>query len=337
MNSLILNFFGFLILSGFQFINCSSPEKQQQKKETLTLEKTIAFPGVKGRIDHLACNEKKGIVFIAALGNNTVEVADLNKGTQIKTITGFNEPQGIVFIPEFNQIFVSNGGDGSCRIYDASSYELTKTIRLPGDADNVRYDSISRHIYVGYGTGGIAVIDTKNYNQIGDIKLSGHPESFQIDHSSNKIFVNVPDSRLIEVIDLNKNQVIGKWAVHSARANFPMAFDEKSHRLFIGCRFPSSVLVFDSESGKEITSFNCAGDIDDIFYDEVKKLIYLSCGEGQVNLYHQEGKDQYKEETVIETHSGARTALLIPQQNKYIVACPSKNGNIATLKVFTTQ
>src|SRR2546421_13077892 len=48
----------------------------------LKLEKVISMPGVSGRIDHLAIDAPNQIAYIAALGNNTVEVVDLVRGKE---------------------------------------------------------------------------------------------------------------------------------------------------------------------------------------------------------------------------------------------------------------
>jgi DNA-binding beta-propeller fold protein YncE len=89
-------------------------------------------------------------LFIAALGNNAVEVIDLKAGKRVRTIGQLREPQGVLFIPGTNRLFVANGSDGSVRIFDGDSYALLKTLDYSDDADNLRYDPARNRIYVGY-------------------------------------------------------------------------------------------------------------------------------------------------------------------------------------------
>src|ERR1051326_6024857 len=56
---------------------------------------SIELPRVDGRIDHLAFDVAEQRLFVAALGNNTVEVVDTKAGTHLKSLPGFHEPQGI--------------------------------------------------------------------------------------------------------------------------------------------------------------------------------------------------------------------------------------------------
>ena len=123
------------------------------------------------------------------------------------TALNLNEPQGVGYIPQLQEIFIANGGNGDCYFYNARSFEKLATIHLGSDADDVRYDSLERKIYVGYGRGGIAIIDADKHKQTADVKLPAHPESFQIDKKLNLLFVNLPDAHMVgnrfKLIEIN--------------------------------------------------------------------------------------------------------------------------------------
>src|SRR3981189_2462636 len=85
----------------------------------LTLVGTIDLPGVEGRIDHLAVDMAAQRLFVAALGNNTVEVLDLKSGTHLKSVPGFKEPQGIAVVPEAKLVAVANGQGDGVQLIDA--------------------------------------------------------------------------------------------------------------------------------------------------------------------------------------------------------------------------
>jgi len=325
----------YLFLISFLPIQCSSGQTNYNTTgATLVLTASIPLPNVSGRIDHLAYNSKLQVIYVAALGNNTIEVVDLKNKKVIHTITGLSKPQGIRYIPESNIIFVANGENGECDVFNADSYQLITSIKLEGDADNVRYDAAAGRIYVGYGDGGIAIIDAKTFKQLADIKLPGHPESFQLDHDANKIYVNVPDAQTLVTIDLTTNTIADKWKIETARANFPMVLDVPNHRLFIGCRNPAKLLVINSETGKIIVAIDIESDTDDIFYDNSSKQIYISCGGGYIDVFKTSEPDKYEAISRIESRSGARTSLLVPEINQLIVAAPARSGNEAQLMIY---
>src|SRR5438128_4820782 len=191
-----------------------------QESVALKLIQIIPLPGVKGRFDHFALDAKGQRLFVAALGNNTLEVLAGAAGKHLKSITGLHKPTGVVFLPELNQIGVANGDDGSFKLFDGASYELANNLPGLDDADNVRRDAKTKLIYVGYGDGALAILDSTGRKKLGEVKLPAHPESFQLEADGPRIFVNVPDAHQVTVIDRDKREVITRWSPEKLDANF---------------------------------------------------------------------------------------------------------------------
>lgn len=277
-------------------------------------------------------DSSRGILYIAALGNNSVEVVDVNKGKVIHRIEGLDEPQGIGFIPGSNEIFVANGGNGICTFYKADNYEKVISLKLSSDADDVRYDDESKEIYVGYGNGGIAVINSVTHQLEGDIKLGAHPEGFQLDKSLNRLYINVPDKHIIAVADLKTRKVIEEWQA-DGRANFPMAIDTLRHVLFAGYRRPAHVSILDGHTGKVIETVETVEDMDDLYYDSVTDQIFVSGGGGAVESFQRiEGK--FVKTVHLPVRPGARTSLLVPSHQLFILAERASMGKDADLIVY---
>jgi DNA-binding beta-propeller fold protein YncE len=296
------------------------------------LVQTIPLDGVNGRIDHMSMDVAEKRLFIAALGNNTVEVVDLKQGKVTGSLTGLSEPQGVCFVPEFNLLVVANGGDGRCLFFNGTTLEPVGTIQLGDDADNVRYDTPHKRILVGYGNGAIAVIDPQTKKVTSTIALSAHPESFQIESSGSKIFVNVPNSHTVSVFDRTQNKATGAFSLGLVAANFPMALDEADHRLFVGCRIPARLLVFDTDTGNKIATLTLHGDCDDLFYDAGRKQIYASCGEAFLDVFRQTDSDHYSLEQSVSTASGARTAFF--GGDFIYLAVPRRGEQNALIQVY---
>ena len=304
---------------------------------TFQLKQTISLPGVEGRIDHFALDAAGERLFVCALGNNSVEVLDLRKGERVHSITGLGSPQGIALVPEFNRLFVANDKGGIFKIYEAKSFQQTGELDLKDDADNVRYDNSTKKIYVGFGSGGIAIINASDGKQVGSIKLSAHPEAFELEKSGKRIFVNVPNARHVAVIDRDKGKVVATWKTDLAFANFPMALDEANHRLFIGCRMPSKLVVLNTDSGDVVAKIDISGDPDDVFYDSKRHRIYATCGAGKVDIIEQADANNYKPFAKIDTAEGARTALFVSERDTLFVAVPHRGSQQAEIRVYGVE
>ena len=304
---------------------------------TLKLARTIPLPGVKGRFDHFAIDLKSQRLFVAALGNDTVEVLDLNTGQRVKSIGGCSKPQGVVYLAESNRLFVANGSDGTLKVFDGSSYAPLKSLGSMDDADNVRFDEKANVIFVGFGDGALAVIDPSTVEHASDIKLSGHPESFQLEKHGGRIFVNVPDAKQVAVIGREKKSIVATWPMKKFQANFPMAFDEASHRLFVGCRKPARLVVLDTETGKPVADLEIPGDTDDLFFDAKRQRLYLSCGEGFLDVIQRNGGDRCERIARQPTRGGARTCFYSPDTDRLYLAVPQRGGQDAEIRVYQPE
>src|ERR1700737_3871208 len=173
-----------VMVSIFGSIALSQDQPSTPARAPFLLVQEIPLPNGGGRIDHFPFDGKGKRVIGAALGNNTVEVVDTFAGRDIHSITGAADPQGVVYVGEFNKLFVANGTDGKLRIYDGDSFKLLETVDIGEDADNVRYDPAEKKVYVAFGGdegGGIAVLDAASGKRLEDVaKLEAPPESFQI-------------------------------------------------------------------------------------------------------------------------------------------------------------
>src|SRR5712664_3517208 len=299
----------------------------------LQLETKIPLGEVRGRIDHMAVDLKRQRLFVAELGNDSVGIVDLPNRKLIRRIPGLKEPQGVGYEPTTDMVYVANAGDGSVRFLEGSDYKTAGRIDLGSDADNIRVDAAATRIFVGYGSGALAVIDPSTRGKVGDISLEAHPESFQIDPDTSQIFVNVPDARGIAVIDRVSQKQIGKWSLADRGANFPMALDHVHRQILVIFRAPAELGVFSMTDGKPIATTETCGDADDLFIDAKRSRVYVSCGDGFLDVL--EAKEgSYRRIARIPTVSGARTSLFVPEMDRLLVAVRESSEEPAAIWMF---
>jgi DNA-binding beta-propeller fold protein YncE len=297
----------------------------------LVLETRIALGEVRGRIDHLGIDEKRRRLLVAELGNDSLGVVDL-VGGKARMIGGFAEPQGVAYVPSADTVYVANAGDGSVRLVRGEDLAPMGRIELGDDADNVRVDAARRHVLVGYGKGALAVIDPATGTRAGDIRLKGHPESFQIEETRARAFVNVPDAREIAVVDLAAAGT-KSLPTQGLRSNFPMAIDRDGRRVLVVFRSPPTLLALSAEDGRVAAKTATCGDADDLFVDAVRHRVYVSCGEGVVDVLAAEAAG-YRRIALVPTVAGARTSLFVPELDRLYVAVRARENEPAAIWVF---
>jgi DNA-binding beta-propeller fold protein YncE len=302
---------------------------------TLRLTHTIPLPGVTGRFDHFAIDSNGKRLFVAALGNNTLEVFDVARFERAGTIKGLRKPTGVAFLPQMGRLFVANGDDGTLRAYDTKTLGPAGTVSSLDDADNLRFDTNANRLYVGHGDGALGVIDPAALRVVSTIKLRGHPESFQLEPGGRRIFINIPGARQIAVVDRDAQRIIAEWPMTTSRANFPMSFDAQNRRLFVGCRQPPRLVILDTDSGRPVADLPISGDTDDLFYDSKLSRIYISCGEGFIDIIEQKSANTYARLERVATTKGARTSFFSPELRQFYLAVPEHEGKPATLQVYS--
>jgi hypothetical protein len=306
----------------------------------LQLEEQIPVPGVAGRLDHFTADAKRKRLFVSALGNNTVEVIDVFAGKVMHSITGLAQPQGPLYVPGFDKLYVANAEDGKVRVYDGATYALRKTIDFGEDPDNMRYDAASRKVFVGFGEedGGIAMIDPATDERVGEVyKTGGHPESFQVEASGRHIYANVPDAgNVVESID-RKTGAVTKWPLKGLRGNYAMALNEEDHRLFTITRKTPTLVVFSTETGAEVARMQAAGESDDVFFDASRKRIYEIGGEGFISAFQQNDPDHYKLLANIPTGIGIRTGYFFAKRDRFYIGVPAKGNEPAQVWTYEAE
>jgi YVTN family beta-propeller protein len=298
----------------------------------LVLEAKIPLGQVSGRIDHLGIDLKRQRLFVAELGNNSLGVVDLAAGKVLRTVAGLSEPQGVAYVPFADSVFVANAGDGSVHVLRGDDLAPIGRIELGEDADNVRVDPQRDRVLVGYGNGALAVIDPAARTKAADIRLKGHPEGFQIDETGSKVFVNVPDARDVEVVDL-ASEANRSLPMQGAGSNFPMAIDRDAHRVLVAFRNPPTLMALSSQDGRSVAKIDTCGDADDVFVDPTRRRVYVSCGEGVVDVLEQV-EAGYRRLARVPAVSGARTSLFVPELDRLFVAVRTRSNEPAAIWVF---
>jgi len=304
----------------------------QTASPPLILEAKIPLGQVSGRIDHLGIDLERKRLLVAELGNNSLGVVDLSAGKVLHRIDGVSEPQGVAYVPFSDSVFVANAGDGSVRVLRGKDLTPIGHIELGDDADNVRVDRARKRVLVGYGKGALAVIDPVSLAKTADIRLKAHPEGFQIDETGTQVFVNVPDAHEIVVVDLATGST-QSLPTQGAGSNFPMAIDGEAHRFLVIFRNPPTLMAFSSQDGHVAAKVDTCGDADDVFVDRKRHRVYVSCGEGAVDVLEPD-QQGYRRLARVPTASGARTSLFVPELDRLFVAVRAGSNEPAAIWVF---
>jgi DNA-binding beta-propeller fold protein YncE len=328
---------------------CQAPQQSGQKTSTaaastapedqpLVLTETIPLRGIVGRFDHFG--QGAGKIFVSALGDNHALVINTS-GRVLEQSLPVQDPQGEVYSPDSQELFVASGEDG-VHVFKGTPFKQIAVVPFEDGADDLRYDEANKRVYVGHGdekTGGLAGIDAMTNKVVEDYKLGSEPENFEVETSGPNIYVNVPELGVISVIN-RTTKAITNWKLQGIANNYPMAMDEPDHRIFIGTHDPARMAVFDTTSGRMVAALPGVIDTDDIYFDAALKRIYMPGGAGYIYVYQMKDPDHYSLLARIPTAIGAKTAGFWGRAGKkafdrFYLAVPARRNDSAEIQIYT--
>jgi DNA-binding beta-propeller fold protein YncE len=314
---------------------------QSQEAAPLKLAQTYKLAAdVKGNFDHFAIDLAGNRLFATPEAYKAVLVIDLKTGNLLHKISGIEKPHAILYREDLKRLYVTDGEAGDVKIVDSESYKIVSSVKLLEDADSIGYDPATKFLYIDNGGGDVhqtysmlSVVDTTAGKKVVDIKVDGDTlEAMVLEKSSSRIYLNNKAKSQVDVIDREKRTLIASWPITLAKTNVAMAHDDANHRLFIACR-SGGIVVLDTQTGKELSVLPITKGVDDLVFDPASNRLYASC-DGDVSVYQQNSADSYKLLGKVPTGPLARTALLVPQLNRYFVAVPQHGTANAEIMVF---
>jgi hypothetical protein len=306
----------------------------------LELYEKVTIPGHYGRIDHF--DGQGRMLYFSIVGSNGVGVENWFDGSLVHFIPGVPGPQGELYAQGFNELF-SASSHGAVYIFNASTYQLKKTIKFSGDADDEVWDPVHKLVLVAEGdwpNGGIAAINPATDSRVGKIWKTGHhPERFAIEMHGPMLYANCPTCGNA-VLAINRNTGKStKWPLPGGLSgNYAMTFDEADHRLFTVTRKNPMLIVFDTRTGKVVSLVpDIVGEADDAFYDASRKRIYIIGGEGFVSVVQQMTPDRYGLIANVPTKVGARTGYFDVRMDRLYVGAQAEGEEPAEVMGFEAE
>ncbi len=330
----------------FALVVALAASGRAQDHAPLKLVATIPLPGLHdGDFDHFAPDVAGHRLFLTGEENEKVVVLDTSANAVIHTMEGIKAPHAILYRADLKKLFIVEGDASAVRVYDSDSYKLTAEIRVSIDADSIAYDEATHYLYVVNGGREahtpyslISVVDTNSMKKLRDIKInSNHVEAIVLEQSGTRLFCNITGLNAVGVMERNKTSLTATWPLPAGDTqNVAMALDEANHRLFVVTRKPGKLVVLNSDDGKLIADLRAVGFVDDMSYDAKLKRLYLA-GDQFVDVFEQKDADHYALLAKITGSFRAKTAILVPELNRYYLAVPHHENKDAEVRVYEVQ
>ena len=248
-----------------------------------------------------------------------VVVIDLAKDAVVGEITNTPGVHGLAPCPDLGLGVTSNGREDKAGIVDLKSLQTTAKVDTGKNPDGMLYEPGRHEVYLFNGRGQSAtVINPKTAQVVATIPLGGKPEFAQADAAAGRVYNNLEDKNEVVAIDTKQHAVVNRWPIAPGEEASGMAFNEKTHHLFLGCGNKLMVML-DSTTGKVLASVPIGDGVDANAFDPATQLAFASCGDGTVTIAKEDG-DKLTVVQTLPTEKGARTMTIDPATHKIYLA-----------------
>jgi DNA-binding beta-propeller fold protein YncE len=277
------------------------------------LQRRYPVPGT-GGFDYVTLDSSARRIYLSH--GTQVDVLDADSGKVVGTIPDTPGVHGVAIATDFKHGFTSNGRENKVSMFDPSSLALIKKIDVGQGPDGIYYHPATKRIFTNnHGSHDISAIDAASGEVVGTVKVEGDGEQAIIG-ADGLIYVNSEDTAEVVVFDPKSLEVKKRFPIGVAETPTGLAYDAQTNRLFIGCRKEPKLVVMDAGTGKVIHNFPIGGGVDYAAFDPGSRLIFLSCADGTLNIYHEKSADEYEDAGAVKTQPSAKTMAFDPKTKK---------------------
>jgi DNA-binding beta-propeller fold protein YncE len=270
-----------------------------------------------GGFDYVAIDSAARRLYVSH--GTQVDVVNPDDGKLIGTIGDTPGVHGTAIASEFKRGFTSNGRENKVSMFDTNTLQLINKIDVGKGPDGIYYDPGTKRVFTNnHGSHDITAIDAKTGQVVGTVKAEGDGESAVV--ADGVVYLNIEDTNEVIVFDPKSLEVKKRFPIGVAKTPTGLEYDAKTKRLFIGCRNEPKMVVMDAVSGKVITSMPIGKGVDYAGFDPQAKLIFFSCGEGVLNIFHEKSADEYEDAGAVKTQPTARTMAFDPKTKKIFLS-----------------
>src|SRR5689334_1118814 len=280
------------------------------------VETRYSVPG-NGGFDYVTIDSAARRLYLSH--GTQVDVIDPDNGKLIGTIADTPGVHGVALAPEFKHGFTSNGRENKVSMFDPTTLQLINKIDVGKGPDGIYYDPGTKRVFTNnHGSHDITAIDAKTGEIAGTVKVDGDGEMAVV--ADGVVYLNLEDTNEVVVFDPKSLEVKKRFPIGVAKGPTGLAYDATTKRLFIGCRNEPKMVVMDAVSGKVITSFAIGRGVDFAAFDPQAKLIFFSCSEGVLSIFHEKSADDYEDAGPVKTQPSARTMAFDPKTKKIFLS-----------------
>lgn len=254
----------------------------------LTLVRDIPLPGHAARLDYESFDSRSRLLFIAALGDGSIDVVDTTRQRLASTVANVSAAHGVLAIPELGRVYASATGTDELIALDERTLRVIGRTPAGDYPDGIAYDPKTTRIFVSDEHGGtVTVIATATTTRIATIALGGESGNIQYDPGTQRmVSAEQTHNRLIE-IDPRTLGIVGRVSLPGCAGSHGLYIDAPARSAFVACENNSQLIVINLNTMREVQSVSVGDTPDVLAFDAGLRRLYVASESGIVSVFHE--------------------------------------------------
>jgi YVTN family beta-propeller protein len=293
----------------------------------------LPLPGGATRLDYQDLDPTARRLYVAHLGDSSIDVVDLDQLRVVTTINGVNSVHGVRVAPDRHRLYASAAGANQLDSIDTTTNQVVATAATGDYPDGIAYDPDANRVFVSNEQDTAeSVIDASSGQRVDTIDLGGAAGNTAFDPTTKHILVNVQDRGHIAVIDPTTDRVIGTIDTPGCGSNHGLYVDASSQLAFDACEGNAKLLTIDLRT-KQVTGTDDVGDTPDVLaWDPGLRRLYVASESGTVTILD-ENTTTLHEVAQAKLADAAHTVAVDPTTHRVYFALQEVDGR-PTLRVM---
>jgi len=279
-----------------------------------------------GGFDHAAVHAASGQVYVAHTANNAVDVFDPASKRHSFSVQQLPGVAGVLVSAEAQLIITSNRAENTIAIFSPDVRPEVSKVAVGMRPNGLAYDHARRQILVANvgdpalsGSHTLTVVAVDERAVRAEIPVLGRTRWAMFDPEAQVFYVNIADPAQIVVVDARQPEGIKRTFAIPSAGPHGLDLDLDTHRLFCACD-SGMLITLDTHSGKILGQDPLSGAPDVVFFDRVRKRLYVAVGDpGTIDVFDTKTMEKLAS---VATERGAHTFALAPDGDQVYAFLP---------------
>jgi DNA-binding beta-propeller fold protein YncE len=304
----------------------------------LALVHDVPLPGRPTRFDYQWVDSARGRLYIAHLGDDSIDVVDLRSDKVVGVIGGLPRVHGVLAVPERHLVLATVTGDKALALIDDRTLVVRARVPAGEYPNGLAFDSRTARAFVSNNEGlGVGVVDVERGVALPGVDIGGGAGNSQYDPPSGHVFVAVHKAAVLVEIDPAAARVVARHPLDGVRSCHGLLVAAEQRLAFAACGSEAGprLVTFDLASMRQVSAQPIPRQADVLAFDPGPRRLYVSSETGSCAVFEVAAAGDRRVMKLGEGFVGpdAHTVSVDPQSHRVYFPLESVGGR-AVLRVM---